>query len=92
VSKNEPCIAGAIWHRCRPAPGAFMTAQARHAMDEALRAELAQVEPRGLREHAAEMIRGWRDEFIGRRDACAHQRLAELEARVAALEARSPAE
>ena len=62
------CIAQAIWGRCLPDVGDLrrLTAQQRHAWDEALRAELAEVKPEGLRQHAADMIREWRDHAFGR--------------------------
>jgi hypothetical protein len=56
---TEPCIAQAIWDRVAPKHDRS-TAQGRAALDNELRKEIARIEDKVVRAHAAEIIRGLR--------------------------------
>jgi hypothetical protein len=82
---GEPDIAGVIWSALR-AEGLLAdlsTAERRKALDDALRARLAQIEDMSLRAHAAEMIRERRAELFGHD---VWQRIGRLETIVTALQ------
>ena len=45
---------------CPPEDHDLNTAEGRWGWDQALRAELAKVEPEGLRRHASQLVKEWR--------------------------------
>ncbi|MGY6705885.1 hypothetical protein [Roseinatronobacter sp.] len=84
IHANEPCIALAIWELAIAVHPVTDTAQQRHALDQILRRELAKITDRGLRAHAAEIIRQQRQKRF--RLSNDHPRIPQLEARIATLE------
>lgn len=102
---GHPDIVGDIWQKAvdlglaDPFGAKIHTAEARKALDDFLRARLAEIADRTLRDHAAELMRERRAVLFGarpvkslvQRDDDLAGRLAELEARVARLEASAGA-
>lgn len=101
---GHPDIVGDIWEKATGlglvGDGApIHTAEGRKALDDFLRARLAEIADRTLRDHAAELMRERRALLFGarpvkslvQRDDDLAGRLGELEARVARLEASAVA-
>lgn len=84
---DTPDIVSDIKSRFDPAAFNFATAEGRRDFDNALRAELLQIEDASLRVHAAEMLKDWRLDLFAPHEPMSEWQKPAVIARLEAIEA-----
>ena len=85
---DDPCIGMAIWQDALQRHPELRTAQQRYAFDRYLRERLHEIEERGLRHHAAEILRQQRIALLNwRQPPDQEARLRSIEQRLTNIEA-----